>query len=624
MRLRTRGPAWGSRVRAPTLAILLVTALAAALRLSSLVEVPGNPYYDAAVRSMEVSWHNFFFAAFEPSGRFAIDKPPVDLWFQVLSVKIFGFHSVPLKLPEALAGAAAVPLLYDLARRLFGTAAGLTSAVALAVLPVSVLTARSDTMDSFMMALLVLAAWLVVHAAETGRARYLYAAAAVVGIDFNVKLFEALLPLPALGLLYLLASPHPIRRRVEHGLAALLVLAAVSLSWTTAVSLTPSKDRPYPLGSSNGSAWNAAFVFNGVHRLKPSSSNSSPSGPSSGSPSPTRLITRAGPELGRRIGSELVPALVFGGIALVLLLVAGDDATADERRRALRRGGAVAIGTWLAIGLVGFSAMSRLEWRYLEAFTPAIAIAFGAGLVALARALARGRSAPFLGASAITTAYSIYLANGDSRLLALILVGAVGSMIVAAGAALRRSARCRVRPPIPLPFFSGCLMLVALLGVPASESVALVRKHMYDSSAGAGWLSARDATVLSRYLTARQAGSRYETAILTPWQAASLVVSDGRPVLVMRNVDSAPLMSIADLRDEVLRGEVRYVVAGTPCMRGIARLSHADRVAFFNRHLHPRKQSSCPPAARWAQLHGTLVAGVVPHLGLYSLGSPAG
>src|SRR5947207_10087428 len=201
VRISIHGPAWRSRVGASTLAVVLATVLAAALRLISLADVPGNAYYDAAVRSMGQSWHNFFFAAFEPSARFGLDKPPVDLWFQVASVKLLGFHSFALKLPEALAGTAAVPLLYDLVRRAFGTVAGLASALALAVLPVSVLTSRSDTMDSLMMALIVLTAWLVVRSAETGRARYLYGAAVVLGLGFNVKLFQALIPLPALGLL---------------------------------------------------------------------------------------------------------------------------------------------------------------------------------------------------------------------------------------------------------------------------------------------------------------------------------------------------------------------------------------------------------------------------------------
>lgn len=622
MRLPTRVAAWVSRAGAPTLAILLVTALAAALRLTSLVEVPGNPYYDAAVRSMGHSWHNFFFAAFEPSGRIGIDKPPVDLWFQVLSVKIFGYHSVPLKLPEALAGAAAVPLLYDLVRRLFGTAAGVVSALALAVLPISVLTARSDTMDSFMMALMVLAGWLVVRAAETGRARYLYGAAAVLGVDFNVKLFQALVPLPAFALLYWMASPQPLRRRAEHGLAALLVLAVVSLSWLTAVSLAPTDHRPFALGSSDGSEWNAAFVFNGVHRLKALPSNSGPAGPSTGSPSPVRLLSRTGSGLGRRIGSGLVPAFVFGALALVA--GAGNGVAADKRWRTLRRGGAAAIGLWLVIGFIGFSAMSRLEVRYLEAFTPAIAAAFGAGVVALAHNLGRGRFLAFLTACAVTAVYAIYLAHGNSGLRWVILIAAVGASIAAIGEpALRRAARWRNELQGLLSVSAGCLVLVALLAVPTAESIALVHKHRYDSSTGGGFLSTHAAARLSRYLTGRQDGTRYEVAVLTPWQAASLVVLDARPVLVMANVDGASLMSIADLRDEVRRGELRYVVAGVQCMQAIAKLSRAETVTYLERRLHPRKQSPCPPAARWAQLRGTLVAGVVPRLGLYRLGPTA-
>src|SRR5437667_1654023 len=116
---------------------------------------------------MSLSWHTFSYAAFEPGGRIAVDKPPFDLWLQVASVKLLGFNSLALKLPEALAGTAAVPLLYDLVRRIFGRGAGLASALALAVLPVTVLTARSDTMDTVMMLLVVGSAWLVVHAART-------------------------------------------------------------------------------------------------------------------------------------------------------------------------------------------------------------------------------------------------------------------------------------------------------------------------------------------------------------------------------------------------------------------------------------------------------------------------
>src|ERR1700674_3910854 len=50
----------------------------------------GNLFYASAVKSMLMNWHNFFFVSFDPSGFVTVDKPPVDLWLQTLSAKIFG------------------------------------------------------------------------------------------------------------------------------------------------------------------------------------------------------------------------------------------------------------------------------------------------------------------------------------------------------------------------------------------------------------------------------------------------------------------------------------------------------------------------------------------------------
>ena len=86
------------------MAIAAIVVLAGALRLWSLASVPDDPYYDAAVRSMPLSLHNFLLGAYEPGGSLAVDKPPLDLWLQVLSTQLFGFGSVTLKLPPALAG----------------------------------------------------------------------------------------------------------------------------------------------------------------------------------------------------------------------------------------------------------------------------------------------------------------------------------------------------------------------------------------------------------------------------------------------------------------------------------------------------------------------------------------
>jgi len=63
---------------------------------------------------------HFFYGAFEPGGSVSVDKPPIDLWLQVASTKLLGFSSVSLRLPQAIVGALAVPLICGVVRRGFG------------------------------------------------------------------------------------------------------------------------------------------------------------------------------------------------------------------------------------------------------------------------------------------------------------------------------------------------------------------------------------------------------------------------------------------------------------------------------------------------------------------------
>ena len=295
--------------------------MAAALRRAHLASVPDNPFYDAAVRSMALSWHNFLFGAFDPSARLAVDKPPLDLWLQVACVKLFGFNSVRAKLPEALGGDAAVALLYDLVRGCSAGAPGWPRR-RLAVLPVAVFTSRSDTMDTVMSRSWSRRLARVGGCAEAAR-EPLYLAAVAVGSPSTSSCSRRCCRCRPDGAL-LAAAPHAVRRRVGHLLVAGLVLVAVSLSWVSAVSLAPSADRPYAIGSSNGSAWNSMFVFDGVHRLGLGG------GDRHGHPSdrarrarvgaaalPPACWLRDGPALGLRAGSELVPALLLGALALV-------------------------------------------------------------------------------------------------------------------------------------------------------------------------------------------------------------------------------------------------------------------------------------------------------------------
>jgi 4-amino-4-deoxy-L-arabinose transferase-like glycosyltransferase len=224
-------------------------------------------YYPPAIRSMMDNWHNFFFASYDPGGFVTVDKPAPGFWFQVLSAKIFGFNPVSILLPQALAGVLSVLLLYYLVRRHFGVVAGLLAALALAVTPISVVTNRNITMDSILALFLLVGAWAVIRAAETGKLRWLLLSAFIVGLGFNIKMLEAYLVVPAYAVLYLLAAPRSIWKRIGHLALAGLVLLVVSASWITAVDLTPASQRPYVDSTTDNSELTLALGYNGVDRL---------------------------------------------------------------------------------------------------------------------------------------------------------------------------------------------------------------------------------------------------------------------------------------------------------------------------------------------------------------------
>src|SRR5258706_3265995 len=170
-----------------TVAQVAVLALAAGLRLWRLDQNGfDNEYYAAAVRSMMASWHAFFYNSFDPAGFVSVDKPPLALWIQVATGKIFGFSSLAVLLPQVLEGLAAVALLCHLVGRRFGAAAGLLAGRFLALTPISVAADRSGNTDTGLVLLLLLAACAVLVAAQRRRPGLLPLAMALIGLRLNV------------------------------------------------------------------------------------------------------------------------------------------------------------------------------------------------------------------------------------------------------------------------------------------------------------------------------------------------------------------------------------------------------------------------------------------------------
>ena len=239
---------WRSPVDQPRWArpaLLIVTALAGLAYAWRFDQAYLEPFYGGAARSMAMNLHNFVYGAADPWGTVSVDKLPGALWFQALSLRIFGFHVWALVLPQVVEGMLTVLVLYRAVRRVAGAGAGLVAAVVMAGSPVVILLDRGNISDSLLILLLVLAADATIRACQTGRLRSLLWAGALVGFAFQAKMLQAWIVLPALFLAYLVAAPAAsFFRRVWHLAAATLVVGVVSLSWMSAVSLVPQAEPP--------------------------------------------------------------------------------------------------------------------------------------------------------------------------------------------------------------------------------------------------------------------------------------------------------------------------------------------------------------------------------------------
>ncbi len=227
----------------------------------------GNIYYSAAVKSMSESWSAFFFGSIDTSNFITVDKPPAALWVQALSVRVFGFSSWSLLLPEALAGVAAVGVLYATVSRPFGRIAGVAAAVVLATTPITAATVRVNLPDSVLVLLLVLSAWAAMRAFEDGRLRWALASATFVGLAFNVKMLQAYIVLPALAAVFIVAAPISLKRRIAYLSIASVVLLVVSASWMVTVDALPDGSKPYIGGSTDGTVRDLVFGYNGLGRI---------------------------------------------------------------------------------------------------------------------------------------------------------------------------------------------------------------------------------------------------------------------------------------------------------------------------------------------------------------------
>ncbi len=585
-----------------------------------------NIFYSAGVRSMLDSWHNFFFVSFDPGGLVTVDKPPLALWVQAASAKVFGFSPLSLLLPEALMGVAAVAVLYVLLAKRFGTLAAVGGALTMAVFPSFVAVSRANGVDTLLILLLLLACGAAISACETGRWRALLTAALLVGLAFNTKTLAAYLLVPALAFAYLLCAPVSVRKRILQLLAAGVLMGAVSFAWIAVVEATPASQRPYVGSSTNNTEIGLTFEYNGFGRVEgqaggPGQTHGKPGArvpaalaqridaqrarehpavaktpevhfppgrntgrnptpiPFGGKPGPFRLF---GVGLGDQAGWTL--PFAFAGLLAALLLALletragtpGTDLPPGPRgRRDPRLATTLVLGGWLATEAVILSTSKGIVHPYyVSALAPGAGAMAGIGGYALWHLCRRRMPLPglLLAAAAViaTAACEVvlmrryeYLKSYEVVLLAAALL-ALGAIALASLLRAPRAlaASCAAALAVLLLVPAGYASTTWLAPVESTFPAAGPRQSAGQGGVG---LNARDLAItraVKRYVLSHHPGTRF--ALLT-------VAADTAAPYILMNMNAAglagysgvdPVLDGSGLARLVRRHEARYVLLG--------------------------------------------------------------
>ncbi|WP_050809929.1 glycosyltransferase family 39 protein [Desulfosporosinus sp. OT] len=586
------------------------------------IEGYANTYYAAGVKSMTMSWKNFFFVSFDPTSFVSIDKPPLGFWIQALSAKLFGFSGWSILLPEALAGVISVAVIYYIVKRSFGSTAGLISALCLAVTPVFVAVSRNNTCDNLLVLTLLLASWALSIAAEKGKLKYLLISLAVVGIGFNIKMLQAYMVIPAIYISYLFSTAVSMKKRLTHLIMGTVVLLVVSFSWAIVVDLIPAASRPYVGSSTNNSEIELIIGHNGLERLGigssstttlPTGENNFGSGMEGGTP-PTGSrqqmeggATPTGSGQGGQApggtangggsssmgGSEpssitrlffnnslsdqiiwLFPLAIFGFIAAAIkekLKIALDNR---------RKSDLILWSMWLVPAFVYFSFTTGLfHPYYLTMLAPPIAALVGIGVVAMWELYKEGgwKSWILPGALIVDGLVQLlilsyyYETSSIAKILMIILsllcfISSILLIIVN----LKKNGNTKLKKILVVTALIGLLitptvwsattMFYTMSGTFPSAGLSLI------SSASKGNSNTTTSTSNSKlieFLTSHKTTEKYILVTSsTSGDAADIIIKTGESVMTWGFFGTDNAITLAQFQELVSKGEVRYVMVG--------------------------------------------------------------
>ncbi|GAA1456309.1 ArnT family glycosyltransferase [Williamsia maris] len=582
----------------------------------------GNVFYAGAAWAGSRNWEALLFGSVDPSNFITVDKPPVSQWVMGLSGQIFGYSSASMLIPEALMGVATVALMYAAGTRVAGRGAGLIAGAALALTPVAAMMFRFNNPDAAMVLLMTAAAYCAIRATATASGRWLALAGVAVGFAFLAKMLEGLMVLPALGLIYLVAAPTGIGRRIVHLVIATAAMA-VSAGWYVLLTLWwPASSRPYLAGSTDNNFMNLVLGYNGLARIEGKQQGGGAARNVISSPQAQEFIDRIrqsggggggggggrggaggmfadGPGITRLFSGEfgieiswLLPAAL---VALVVALVLRGRAPRTD----LMRAGVLIFGLWMVIdGLVLSYMKSNPHPYYSLAIAPPIAGVVGLGVVECWKQ--RDRIVAIVGLAAVVAAAGVWgfvLMQRQSSWLpavawatlvvtviatvAVLVVGFMGRSRSSAhaGSVSGRSSRRRfVLGGVAVAAVVGALLAPAAYatevvatphtgGGPSVSPASEDRPSKGGGGFGAFFGGTSDKSPELKALLGSTT-SRWAAAVSRSSAAAQIELDTEKPVMAIGGFNNDPVPTLAEFQQYIRNGDVTYYLASAGGSRG--------------------------------------------------------
>jgi 4-amino-4-deoxy-L-arabinose transferase-like glycosyltransferase len=576
----------------------------------------GNQFYAAAAQAGSKNWEALLFGSLDTQNFMMVDKPPVSQWVMGLSGQIFGFSSAAMLIPEALMGVATVALLYAAVRRISGPNAALLAGAALAVTPVAALMFRYNNPDAVMVLLMMAAVYCAVRALEHSSATWMILVGAALGFAFLAKMLEGIMVAPAIGLVYLVAAPTSVRKRLLHLVGALGALL-VSAGWFVLLTLWwPASSRPYIAGSADNNFMNLVLGYNGFARVLGKNHGMFQSNPVVGASAgatfeaseshhggfhgfggqPEGLTRMFTGEFGFEIGWLLPAAL----LALVLVLVSRGRAPRTD----LVRAGAILFGGWMLVdGLVLSYMKSMVHPYYSLSFVPAIAGMFALGVHEMwtKRATWLGRGG-LITMTLGTGVWGWWILGRNADWLPALRWAILAVAVIAAAAlvvSLTSEARQRFAVGALAMGLVGALLgagaySVATIGEPHDGGMAIVGPAQKDEGHGGPWW-AQDADTPELEAMLRNTHTDWSAAINRSSAAAGLELATNTAVMAIGGFGgSDPVPTLAQFQQYVADHRVTYYVAPSTEKRpgGFGGNSHTDITDWVAAHFTPIKAGS--------------------------------